>query len=108
MDWNHGEIQSCYFRTASPQTFFWLDYDEKTTVLSWSFTFLDFGMHHTLSGSARVAQLSGDPPQYSVNGTVQPSKQAAMHAVFAGHYTDFMTQLRIDLGVTDTPQSGWA
>jgi hypothetical protein len=98
MDWNPDEIQPRYFR-AGDKTFLWLDYDEKTALLSWSFTFLDLGMHHTLSGRATVSCLPGTPPAYTVNGAIQPSREAAMHAVFARHYAEFITQLYADLGV---------
>ena len=98
--WNPDEIQSRYFRTGNNKAFLWLDYDEKTALLSWSFTFLDFGMHHTLSGKAIVSNLPGTPPGfYAVNGTIHPSSDAAMHAVFANHYAEFMTQLYADLGM---------
>jgi len=100
--WSPDEIQSRYFRTGY-KAFLWLDYDEKTALLSWSFTFLDFGMCHSLSGKATVSSLPGTPPGfYSVNGTIHPSSDAAMHAVFANHYAEFMAQLYADLGVENT------
>jgi hypothetical protein len=100
--WSPDEIQSRYFR-AGTKTFLWLDYDQKTALLSWSFTFLDFGMHHMLSGQAIVSSLQGTPAGfYSVNGTIHPSRDAAMHAVFGNHYTEFMAQLYADLGVKNT------
>lgn len=98
MDWTPGEIQSRYFRTGD-KTFLWLDYDEITALLSWSFTFLDLGMCHTLSGRATVSLLPHTPPVYMVNGQSAATREQAMHAVFAGHYRDFLVQLYADLGV---------
>lgn len=100
--WSPHEIQPCYFR-AGDKTFLWLDYNEETALLSWSFTFLDLGMCHTLSGRATVSLVPNSPSAYMVNGQVHGTREQAMHAVFAGHYKDFIVQLYLDLGVEDEP-----
>lgn len=100
MDWTPSEIQARFFRVGN-QTFLWLDYNEDAALLSWSFTFLDLGMCHTLSGRATVSLLPHSPPVYSVNGQIHDTREEAMHAVFANHFNDFMTQIYADLDISN-------
>lgn len=94
MDWptRSDEIQTRFFRTG-PKTFLWLDYGTLSPdLLQWSFTFMDLGMCHTLSGHARVQQ-----PGFLVNGRVFASESDALEAVFGGHYQKFVDGLYRDI-----------
>ena len=90
MDWHTRteEIQHRYFRSGK-YAYLWIDYEpEVDTLLSWTFTFLDLGMYHTLSGHAHVSRLSQGV--YSVNGRKHATENAALDRVFAGHYQLFL------------------
>ena len=98
MDWpdRADEIQARFFRTGT-RTFLWLDYGTGgPTLLRWSFTFMDLGMCHTLSGRARVQQQQ-ENKGWLVNGKEHASENDAMHAVFAGHFQSFVDGLYRDM-----------
>jgi hypothetical protein len=97
MDWHTrtDEIQSRFFR-AGPRTFLWLDYGTLSPdLLQWSFTFMDLGMCHTLTGhaSANVLPSGG----YLVNFKHHPTEEAALEAVFGEHYPGFVERLYKDM-----------
>ena len=97
MDWytRTDELQSRFFRTG-PKTFLWLDYGRLSPdLLQWSFTFMDLGMCHTLSGHARADVLPSGG--FLVNNTHYMIEDAALEAVFAGHYPCFVERLYRDM-----------
>lgn len=97
MDWHArtDEIQARFFR-AGPKTCLWLDYGTLSKdLLQWSFTFMDLGMCHTLSGHARV-QLAG-AGEYVVNGRGHASENDALETVFGKHYQNFVDRLYRDM-----------
>lgn len=97
MDWptRSDEIQARFFRTG-PKTYLWLDYGTLSRdLLQWSFTFMDLGMRHTLSGHARV--LQAESGEYVVNGRGHASENDALESVFGRHYLDFVDRLYRDM-----------
>jgi hypothetical protein len=100
MDWNaHAqEIQAHYFRPG-PRAYLWINQVQGCDLLTWSFTFMDFGMYHTVSGHASVTlSPSGD---YAVDGMPQVSLTHALDTVFDGHYPRFLADLYRDLQVQE-------
>ncbi len=94
MDWHtrSNEIQARFFRTGS-KTFLWLKHHQD--LLQWSFTFMDLGMCHTLSGHARVH--SAPSGGYLVNQRPHSTEDEALLAVFGGHYQTFVDRLYRDV-----------
>lgn len=94
MDWHtrSNEIQARFFRTGS-KTFLWLE--QQQDLLRWSFTFMDLGMCHTLSGHASV--LQAESGEYVVNGWGHASENDALEAVFGKHYHNFVDRLYRDM-----------
>lgn len=98
MDWHTRtrEIQARYF-TPGPYAYLWINQVPGCNLLTWSFTFMDFGMYNTVSGHACVAiNASG---VYMVDGKVQISQEHALDTVFAGHYPRFLAELYNDLQI---------
>jgi hypothetical protein len=92
MDWHTRteELQSRFFRTGS-RACLWIDKMGKSvdpSVLTWTFTFMDLGMCHTISGHARV--VKSDDGAILVNDVRYPNEDAALEAVFADHYQKFL------------------
>jgi hypothetical protein len=90
MDWHTRteEIQHRYFRSGK-YAYLWIDYEpEVDTLLTWTFTFMDLGMYHTLSGHAHV--FCPSQGVFSVNGHSHANENAALDCVFAGHYARFL------------------
>lgn len=94
MDWHTraDELQARFFRTGS-RTFLWLKHQQD--LLQWSFTFMDLGMCHTLSGHARVSP--GPSGGYLVNQRQYATEDEALYAVFGGHYQAFVDRLYRDM-----------
>jgi len=93
MDWHTrtDEIQERYFRTG-PRTCLWIECAKHDpTILTWSFTFMDIGMCHTISGHARVVKVSKNGP-FKVNELEYPDENQALAAVFQGHLQDFQNR----------------
>ena len=97
MDWpaRTHEIQTRFFRTG-PRTFLWLEHGVfSQDLLQWTFTFMDLGMCHTLSGHARVIPVPTGG--FLVNKNLYQTEEAAIHAVFGNHYPTFVDRLYRDM-----------
>lgn len=107
------EIQERYFNTGRG-TYLWVSSPAREygpQEVSWAFTFLDFGMCHTLAGCSTVdrqlvipdgvtARKSFDV--YYVDGNIDNplDEDGAMRAVFEGHHAQYVTELYRGLGVS--------
>lgn len=98
MNWvnRRDEIQKAFFRTGI-FTFLSIDFDEKTGLVQWVFTFLDLGMCHCISSSAMVT--STENGIFTVNEGECVSEQEALVAVFDGRLSCFVEELYDELGV---------
>jgi hypothetical protein len=95
MDWERQteEIKNKYFRSG-PYTHLAIEYCTTNKTLSWSFSCVDFGMCHEMSGHATV---SGSEC-FSVDGGNDVSRENAWEAVFAGHYASYMRDFYREIG----------
>lgn len=98
LDWDARqiEIQSRFFRPP-PYAYLWMEYAPKAHYLAWCFNFMDLGMCHSLSSKA-IVRIQPDGT-YVVDDTPYPDEDAALEAVFGGHYAHFMSELYRDLRV---------
>lgn len=64
-------------------------------MISWKFSFMDFGMHHEITGSCRV--VDGGSGCYWINNQSVASEKDALQQVFGGHFDQFMEQLYTEL-----------
>ena len=71
-------------------------------VIKWTFTFMDFGMHHTITSASAVNTVSSSI--IYVDGEQHDSIDNARDAVFGGRYEPFMREMYDGLGI-DT--GGW-
>jgi len=110
IEWHHPEksyeIQKRYFRTGKG-TYLWINSPttgEHGDEVSWAFTFLDFGMCHTVAGCSTVEHQLVIPDgvttfrsfdAYFVDGNVETvlDEEGAIHAVFDGHHARCVADL---------------
>jgi hypothetical protein len=87
MDWANrkNDIQKRFFRDGLYSK---LDITYTFVMVSWTFNFLDFGMHHNLSGKNLF--IEGDSGHFLVDGNEATSEEHAMQMVFGGHYDAFL------------------
>ena len=71
-------------------------------MVSWTFSFMDFGMHHTITGNSLVLEDHEERGYFWVdNHPLKPENDALQHA-FGGHYQEFMDELYSEF------LTGWA
>ena len=101
MDWpfRAQEIQKRFFRPP-PYAYLWIDFTQDNNMLSWCFTFMDFGMCHTISGSTTVIRKNGC---FLVGQESWPSEDMALEAVFGGHLDHFLQEFYRDILFTNAP-----
>lgn len=95
IDWvsRKDEIQARFFRPP-PYARLWIEYSPVNDLLSWSFTFMDLGMCHTISYNTTIAQENGS---YRVGRESWPNEDMALEAVFGGHYNNFLNEFYMDM-----------
>lgn len=103
MDWPSRvrEIQSRFFRPP-PYAYLWINFAQDNNMLSWSFTFMEFGMCHTISSSAVVIRKNGC---FLVGRESWPSEDMALEAVFGGHLNHFLQEFYRDIGFMEWPKT---
>lgn len=121
IEWHHPEksyeIQQRYFSTGKG-TYLWINSptagehgDGQPQQVSWAFTFLDFGMCHTVAGCSTVEHQLMIPDgvttfrsfdAYFVDGNVETvlDEEGAIHAVFDGHHARCVAGLYQGMGVS--------
>lgn len=103
-------IQERYFSTGKG-TYLWVSGGSRE--VSWAFTFLDFGMSHTLAGCSTVDRHLVIPDGvtshksfdvFFVDGDMENplDEDAALRAVFDGHHAQYVAELYHGLGVSLT------
>jgi len=115
MNWHFRsqEIQERFF-SVGKGTYLWISAPVReygSNEVSWAFTFLDFGMCHTVAGCSTVERRLVIPDGvtshrsvdvYYVDGKKDSplDEDGAMIAVFAGHHARYVADLYRGLGVS--------
>ncbi len=88
-------IQSKFFRTG-PYTHLHIKHCTDTNILEWEFTFMDFGMIHTIKSHSNITLHHNGTAH--VDGGVYSCAESVWKAVFEGHYARFIEEMHSDIG----------
>jgi len=96
------EIQKNFFRDG---VYTHLEIVEimEDSMISWIFSFMDFGMYHEITGSSQVIDLGSG--RYWINNRLVASDKDALQQVFGGHFDAFMEELYTDLNFAPCQES---
>ena len=94
---NTEYIQRKFFRTG-PYTHMHIEHNPGLNHVRWVFTFMDFGMCHTIESIASVEQLGEST---LVDGALHHSLDSVCHALFGNRYARYVEELYADIGMAN-------